>query len=546
MPTIELSRKDLEKLCGKKFSAKELEEALMFVKGEIDSSEGDSLKVDVKETNRPDLWSAEGIAREINGRLGKRKGIPQYKIGKSGLTVKIEESVKEARPLTVAAVVKGVKVSNDLLVQLIQLQEKVSGTFGRKRKEAAIGVYDFDKIKGNIRYYGAKPREKKFVPLEFKNEMNLDEIIEMHPKGKEFGHLLKGKKLYPIFEDSKGNVLSMPPIINSDYSGKVTEKTTNLFVEVSGFNIETLNTALNVMVMALADRGGKIEGVSMVDSNGKKFVTPNFGTKKISLEIEYVKKVSGLNLGEKEIISLLEKAGYEVGEKGKKLGLEYGNFRSDVLHAVDVVEDVLIGYGYNRIRPERARLSVVGSELGETAFIDKVRDVCVGLGLQEVLTFVLTSKEKQGRMIGLEGQEFVEIANPISLNWSIMRKNIFPEMLEFLSKNKHYEYPQKIFEVGKTIEIDPKSDSRTKEKNVLCIALSGKDYGFTSIKSAFEAVCRELGKKCAVKPLKHPSFEEGKSAEISGDSKGFFGEIRPVIRENFGLQYPVVILEMEL
>ncbi len=82
MPTIEANYKDLQKLIGRKLSKKEMEEAMLFVKGEVDAWEGNELKIDVKDTNRPDLWSAEGIAREIRGRLGIEKGLPEYKVKK--------------------------------------------------------------------------------------------------------------------------------------------------------------------------------------------------------------------------------------------------------------------------------------------------------------------------------------------------------------------------------------------------------------------------------------------------------------------------------
>ena len=374
----------------------------------------------------------------------------------------------------------------------------------------------------------------------------MDEILETHPKGKEYAGLLKGKKVYPIFEDSEGNVLSMPPIINSNYSGKVTEKTRNLFIEASGFKMETISTALNVMVMALADRGGKIESVTVVDG-AKKTSTPAFGTKRIEVRADFLRKISGLALNDREIAQLLERAGYEVkGTKAGKLQLEYGDYRTDIIHPVDVAEDLLIGYGYNSIRPQRPKMAVVGEERAETTYIDKVRDVCVGLALQEVLTFNLTSREKQEKMAGLKGQQFVEIANPVSGNWSIMRRNIYPELLEFLSKNKHVEYPQNIFEVGKTVELDPSSDTKTREKNKLCIVMSGKSYGFTHIKSVFEAVCRELGKKCPLKDERHPSLKEGRGAAIFGGSTGFLGELSDEARKNFGLEQPVTVLEMEI
>tara|TARA_Y100000310_G_scaffold345859_1_gene471625 strand:+ start:19016 stop:20662 length:1647 start_codon:yes stop_codon:yes gene_type:complete len=546
MPTIEASKKDLEKLIGKKFSAKELDEALMFIKGELDKVEGDVLTIDVKETNRPDLWSAEGIAREIKSRVGLENGVPRFKVGKSNLVVSIEKNVKEVRPYTVAAVVKGIKITEELIKQLVQLQEKVDGTHGRKRKESATGIYDYDKIKGNIRYYGADPRKKKFIPLEYKVEMDLDEILETHPKGKEYAHLLKGKKVYPIFEDSEGNVLSMPPVINSNYSGKITENTKNLFVEVSGFQLETILVGLQVMVMALADRGGKVESVTVLDSNGKKIVTPGFSTEKINLDPDYVRKISDLELTDKQIISLLEKARYNVKTKGKKFEVEYPSYRKDIIHPVDVVEDIIIGYGYNNIEPKKIELNVVGEELPERLFLDKARDVCVGLGLQEVLTFNLTSKEKQTNKI-LSKEELVEISNPVSSNWEVMRKKLVPELLDFLSKNKHAEYPQRIFEIGTTLAIDAKKEEGVDQSYNLGIAISDPRANFTLAKSILDAVCNNLNIEYSLKEIGVDFLEKGKSGEIkTSKGKGFIGEMDKQALSNFGLSTKTIVIELEL
>ncbi|MCX8158267.1 MAG: phenylalanine--tRNA ligase subunit beta [Candidatus Diapherotrites archaeon] len=549
MPKLEISKKDLEILVGKKFKdMEELEEVLMYAKVELDGQENDKLFLDAKDTNRPDLWSAEGIARQLKASLGLKKGLPKYDVRKSNLKVKIEASVKDVRPLTYCAIIKDVKITEESLIQMIQLQEKVAMTFGRKRKEAAIGIYDYDKIKGNIRFYGADPKTKKFVPLEFKEELTLEEILELHPKGIEYGHLLKGKEVYPIFEDSEGNVLSMPPIINSNYSGKVTEETKNLFIEVSGFKEETISTALNVLVTAFADRGGKIFSVKVIDSNGKERWTPDLRPKKIEIEIDDIKKLSGLNLKNKEILELLKKMCYDVNIKGNKIFCEYPAYRNDILHHVDVIEDVIIAYGYNKIEPEKLNIPIIGYEKEETRYIDTVREVCIGLKLQEVLTFTLTSKAKQSDLVYENKEDLVEILNPISENWSVFRKNIFPELLEFLEKNKNAEYPQNIFEIGKTIKLDEESETGVCEKDKLCIVLTGRDYNYTKIKSFFDAINENLDLNLNISEGEIKFLESGKSAYImKGDKKiGFIGELNKNVLKKFKLKFPVVLLEFEL
>jgi len=304
MPNIEASKKDLEKLIGKKLDIKQLEDAVEYAKGEIELVEGDRIVIDEKDTNRPDLLSAEGIAREIRGRLTRERGIPKYKVRKSSASVIVDKSVSKIRPCIAAAVVKKVKINENVLVQLINSQEKVCGTFGRKRKEAAIGIYDWSKLKQPMHYKAYKPRGKKFIPLEYKVEMNLEEILLEHPKGKEYKHLLEGFSKFPIFEDNKGVVASMPPIINSDLTGKVSPSTKEVLVEVTGYNQETVNIALNVMVSALAERGFEIYSVKIKYPN-KTIVTPNFTPGKITVKIDEIKRISGLALNTKQIVELL-------------------------------------------------------------------------------------------------------------------------------------------------------------------------------------------------------------------------------------------------
>jgi phenylalanyl-tRNA synthetase beta chain len=548
MPNVTVNLKDMQKLVGKKLSMEEFREAVLFAKGEVDAVQGQEVTVDMKDTNRPDLLSAEGLAREIRSRLTKDRGVPKYRVRKSSVSLIVDKSVLPIRPKIAAAVVKNVKVTEDFLVQMIQLQEKVCMTFGRKRKEAAIGIYDWSKLKQPMHYTSYKPGEKKFIPLEWRAEMDLEEILSEHPKGKEYAHLLQGQKRYPVFEDSAGVVASMPPIINSQLTGKVSEKTKEVLVEVTGYSQETVNTALNVMVSALAERGFEVWSVK-VRYPDKTIVTPDFTPKKVSVKMQDILEFSGLKLGKKQVVGLLEKARYSVKAKGGSLKCLYPAYRQDILHPVDVIEDAIISYGYNRIEPEPIRLAVVGGERAETRKSALVREICVGLGLQEILTYTMTSKRKQAELIGLdpEKEQFVELANPISENYTVFRKRLFPELLEFLAANRHVAYPQKIFEIGKKLELRPERETGVEEKNTLCIALCGKGAEFTVIKGVLEAVADSLGKKYSISECKEPAFERGKSASISlGGKQGLLGELKKKVLEDFGLEQPAAILELEI
>ena len=552
MPNIEVSKKDLESLVGKSFTRIELEEALEYVKGEIDALDGDALRIDCKEPNRPDLWSAEGIAREIRARMGKEKGVAEYKVHKGDVAVHVDANLQGVRPLIACAVVKGVTINDEFIKQIVQLQEKVGESFGRKRKELGIGLYDFDIMVPPIQYKGFADDKIEFVPLEWKVPMRPSEILAQHDKGKAYAHLLKDAKVFPIVIDSKNVVASMPPIINSQITGKVTDKTKNLFIECTGFKWRTVQTALEVICMALADRGGKIYSCHLhfpkesAPYPAKAIFSPGFLTEKLSFDKALIKDKSGLELKDKEIIDLLARARYNAEIKGDKVKVEYSSYRIDVMHSVDVIEDLLISYGFNNVAPQKIEMNVVGSQLKEAEALDFVRGGCVGLCLQEVMTYNLTSKEIQGKNMFLEKEEFVEIANPVSISYELLRKRLSPQLLDFLRKNKDKEFPQRIFEVGTVLELREGAHNGIHESNHLCVVLTHSNVNYTEIKSFFDSLCKYLGLTAQIKKHAFPFLGENAAEITINGKKGFIGELKKEVFDAFGLRKPVALFEIEL
>jgi len=547
MPTIEISHRDLCGLVGRNIPLKKLkEEAILFAKGEVESEDGDVLKVEIKDTNRPDLWSTEGIAREIAGRYGK-PGLPEYHVGNSDIVVNVDRKVKGVRPYTVCAVVRNLTMDENTLSQLIQLQEKISTTFGRNRKEVAIGAYDLHRITPPIRFTTVTPTGIKFAPLEFNQKMTPKEILQKHPKGKEYGHLLKGLKEYPLFIDASDEVLSMPPIINSDWTGKITSATRDIFIECSGFDLRFLIPALNATVAALADRGGRIEAVRVVYPD-QTLNTPDLRPKTTFLDIDYAQRLSGLNLKPHEICRLLEQARYEAKYHGNRIKLLYPAYRQDIMHQTDVVEDMLISFGYNRIEPEIPKLSTVGSELDIEVFSGTVKELMRGSCYQEILSYILTSKDNLFKKMNLKPEPVVEIENFISSNWCVFRNHLLPCLLEFLSGNKHVEYPQKIFEVGDVVVLDKRSKTRTQDIRKLAVAITSNMTGYEEISSVLDALLSNLGLGYKLRPAFHLSFIKGRTANIlvSGKTIGIVGEISPLVLERWGLEKPVVAFEIDL
>jgi len=543
MPTIEVSRSDLKRLVGKSFN---LEKIAGWIKAEInvDEKDKDLIHVELKDVNRPDLFSAEGIAREIKLKLG----IPfSYEIRKGNYVLKVNPKVKKVRPLIACSVVKNVKLDEKAIFQLIQLQEKLCENFGLKRKEAAIGIYDFDKIRWPVTYTTFKPDSISFVPLGFNKEMTLKEILQNHEKGKQYGHLIENAKEWPILIDSEKHILSMPPIINSEYSGKVTEKTRNVFVEVTGFEKRFVFPCLMIMTLALAERKGKIETVK-VKSRFKSMETPETKKKQITVSKQEIEEVLGLKLKEKEIEKLLRKSGFEVKKKGKTLTLEIPYWRQDIMDARDVAEDVAITYGYNNFKAEQPTVISFGKLSRESEFKKKVANMLIGFEAQEITTFMLVSSDvfKKARV----KVQALEIANPISSNYKFLRTMLFPSLLEFFSLNKNARYPQRIFEIGKVIEIekDKRNKQKAIEKEKLCFAISNSRTTFTEIKQVLDHFLSSLGIVYELEETEHKSFIEGRVAniKIKNEVAGIIGEIHPAVLEKFNIVMPTALFEISL
>jgi phenylalanyl-tRNA synthetase beta chain len=425
---------------------------------------GEELEVEIF-PNRPDMLSMQGFLRAFSTYAGKERGIRKYKINKpeKNFKVKIDSSLKNIRPYTACAIVKNLKFNDERIKEIIDMQEKLHITVGRNRKKLAIGIYPLEKITLPIKFEARKPSEIKFVPLEMNRELNGLQILRDHPTGRDYAKLLEGLDKFPVFVDANNKILSMPPIINSHETGKIDEKTKDVFVECSGFDFEVLKKTLNIIVTTLADMGGEIYAMEL--DYGKKEITPNLEPEEMKISIENVNKLIGLDLNEKDIGELLMKMGYEY--KNKKVLVPA--WRSDILHEVDLIEDIAIAYGYDKLVPEIPKVATIGEESYESKFISKVAESLVGLGFIETSSYHLIKAEEADSMIC---KETIELENSKS-EYKLLRYDLMTPLLRVLAENRDNEYPQKIFELGTTFELDKsgEKESGIEEKQKLALSI---------------------------------------------------------------------------
>ncbi|CAJ37969.1 phenylalanine--tRNA ligase subunit beta [Methanocella arvoryzae] len=549
MATVTLNYPDLVKLIGIDLSLDKVREVMFELGSETEDIQGDEVTFEVT-SDRADLLSEEGIARMLRAYYSIETGFRIPKLQPSGYKLIVNREVEPVRPYVTGAIVRNVQFTDESIKSLMHLQEKLHGTFGRKRKKGAVGVHDLSKIKGREIHYRAVPGDSvKFVPLQSDELMTLSDVLARHPKGIDYRYVLEGKNLMPIITDDEG-IFSFPPIINSKRT-EVTLNTHDLLIELTGEDLRTIDYMLNIVLYSLDLRGASIYSIDVVYPD-ETLHRPDFNVRNIDIEVDYVNRVLGLELTAPDIKALLERMGFKVAETGSDyLIVEVPPYRADILHKRDVVDDVGRAFGYNNITPSYPNTPSVGKLTEATKLGDAIRNTMIGLGCQDTFNFILIGKDEVfGKMNLPDDGTAVEISNPYAEQYNIVRTSLIPSLMIVLSNNLHRDYPQNIFEVGTVAHLDSAENTGVKEIDHVACTLCYAKAGFNEIKVKLQSLCANFGKLDELKTVaaEHPSFIPGRCAEVRiGDKKvGIIGELSPVVLKSWGIEMPVAAFEMEI
>lgn len=537
----------LNRIVGKDISIEELEKVLFDFGMELDDHEGDDIAIEIT-AERSDLISVHGIGRALKAYMNQAKAMPSWDVKKSGVKVVVDESVNDVRPFTVAAIIKNLNLTDDDIREIIAVQEKIHSSFARRRRRGAIGIYPLEPITPPIDYLALPPDDISFQPLDAQTTMTGAQILTDHPAGKEYAHLLEGKKVYPIFRDSKGEILSMPPIINSEKLGRVTEDTKDIFIECSGSDLELLQTILNILVTMFSDMGGSIESVD-VEYKDKTITTPDLTPIKRTVHLKNVKSMLGLNLDEKKVKELLTRMMYDViSSKDGILTVNIPKIRVDIWHEVDIIDDVARAYGFNNFTPSFPSIMTVAKTLPLSDLKEQLSETMVGMGFIETCTLGLTNEEHQYGRMQLGPEPHITIKDSAEKSVSMVRSWLLPENLLALHYNRHRPYPQRIFECGFAVLPDETRDVKSRNVLQFCSLICDKAVTFTHARQALDAALRPLGLSATVERTEHSSFMAGRVGRviISGIDCGIIGEIHPQVLENWGLTMPVAGFEVSI
>ncbi len=541
MPNITFSYNDFQKLLGTKLQIEKFRNLLLlYAKAELGKQEADEVTVELDDTNLPYLWCPEGLARLFKGVLGISKGTAKLKLSKSEYKIIADDSVKAVRPFITAFVAKGKKLDDYTLKQIIQMQEKFCENYGRRRQKVSIGLYSYKRLTFPIHYKAVEPESAKFIPLEFEKALNLKQILEQHPKGQQYGWILKNAEKYPLLSDSNGEVLSFPPIINSNFTGRLEIGDSELLFEATGTDEESINLSACIFAQNLQERGFQIYSV-IVKQGQRTIATPIITRESLRINPSEVRSLTGLELTQQQIQALLEKTGYDV--KGNLATVPH--YRADVMHPFDIIEDVAISFGFDKIEELPLASYTVGKKEKSSELVNSLRKAVSGMGFQEIFSHILADKNSISAKMGIGTQNIIELENFMSETYSAVRNSILPQLLEVLSKNKHSEYPQKLFEEG---TIADRQGSKISEQRSICLVFAHSKANFTEAKQYLVSLLSIAGVKSTILPKNEPHFIGGRSGSIVSGGKqiGSIGEISPRVLAEFGIEMPTVAIEIGL
>ena len=536
MPTISVEQsllRDLVEAKGRKHDIDDLAFRLPLMGTDIDSCDEEKLDIEIF-PDRPDLLSPETLFHGMMPFLHDSPSSPRLAVNPGTISMTVSPELAKIRPVILGAVVRGVDIDDEIIKRLMDHQEKLHFALGRGRKRASIGVHDLSTISPPFRVEAA-PRSLSFIPLAKEEEMTIDEILKSHPKGVDYAHLLEGMDKVPIIYDSNNAVLSFPPIINGDHT-TVTTNTRDLFIDVTGLDSRACEAALMLVCLQLSVLGGKIESVRVTTCEGKEWSLDGSPVEHI-VERQLVEGILGNSFTDDEIDNAIRRmGGIYNGNSAGNLSISMPRWRFDILHPIDLVEEIAIGHGYDDLADDvpKAPLTTIPRQDGHLR--RRIREALQGLGLIQIQSLTLSNDKDQFESVrwGSDG-EITRMTNPITIEHTILRQNILPGLLRLLSANRHHELPQGVYELGSVV-------INHKNRDKFAFLVAENSGGFASLRGRIQSLMRDLG--CTVwtlEPIETGPWLTGRAANIivEGTVVGECGEIDPIVSEAFELNAPM-------
>ncbi len=525
-----------------------LTEVIPKIGMEVEAISGEEIAIDIT-PNRPDMLDFVGLVRAIRLFLNKRSPKEkEYVIPANPETeITVTKRVKGIRPFIAGLSARGVDLSGEKLKYLINFTEKLSDTYGRKRAKFSMGIYDLDKIVGPLTYDAAD--DGKFIPLGFDKEMGFSEILKTHPKGLAYGSVVSGRRtkhgMIPFLRCMEG-ILSLVPITNSEGT-KVTTDTRNIFVDITGTSATTVMQVVNMVACSLMDSGATVSPCR-IKYEDKEVVSPQLSSMEVQIKHSHIAKTLGVDIDLNGALSLAMRAGYFSAKYGNAILVYVPPYRMDVLNEQDVIEDIAISYGYDKIQA----IPVIGFSDGlaedSKEFANRASLHMIGIGFSEAINTYLTNEKTNfdNMRRKYDKNDVVSVAYSKTENITVLRTSVLPGLLRSLGYSSHERMPQRLFEYGSVFRVDK---SKLAESAHLAFVSEHSKAYFSEAKSVMMSILEHLDiTDYEIKAFEDPAFIEGRCAQVLSKGKhiAVFGELHPAVLSNFGLEEPTIGGEITL
>ena len=595
MPTIAVDKAALFKALGRQYTTEEFDELCFDFGIELDEDtsnqdrpvvdgkqEQPQLKIEIP-ANRYDMLCFEGISLMLNIFLGRTKCPPYSLVAPTDqVSITVRKQTSQIRPYISGAILRNITFDQARYDSFIALQDKLHQNLARQRSLVAIGTHDLDTLKPPFTYEALPPTDIKFVPLNQTREMTAGELMTFYEKDRHLSRylpIIRESPVYPVIYDSDRVVCSLPPVINGNHS-KITTKTRNVFIECTATDKTKVEIVVNILVAMFSQYTAQqftVEPIKIISPhNSETRQVPDLTPRTADAQVSYINECSGLALDQKKICELLNRMSYlaKPSLTSKDLvQVEIPPTRADVLHQCDIMEDVCIAYGFNKLpRSFPSKSGTIAQPLAINKLGDILRLEAAMAGWSEVMPLILCSHDENFAWLNRkdDGATAVRLANPKTAEYQVVRTTLLPGLLKTIRENKHHSVPIKIFECSDVAFKAPHLERKACNERHFAAAWYGKTSGFETVhglldrlmmmlKSAFVTHEEGLETKGAKgmqywieEQLDDPTFFPGHAASvhvrIAGKQQviGVFGILHPTVLEKFELRYPVSTLELNV
>ena len=528
--------------------------------------------------NRSDCLSMIGIAREIAAITGGKIKIPVGRIHESLKEISLHASVAiidaDLCPRYSARLLKNVKVGSSPAWMKTRLESAgfrsinnvVDVTnFVMLEMGQPLHAFDFRFLeKGKIVVRKSRDGEE-FTSLDGKTrKLPADTLLICDGvKPVAIGGIMGGLNS-EVKDDTQVVLLESAyfnPVSIRRSARKLAMPTDASFRFERGVDPEGVIVALNRAAQLIADISGGNICKNCIDEYPHKIPT----VKDISLRLSRICQLTGTAIDSREVIRILQSLGMIVGKAGKDNYLVTPPaFRIDIKREIDLIEEVIRIYGYDRIPVTLPNVAAI--EMASNPRMDleeKIRNILTGTGYSEVVNYSFVNPESADHLCLPENDErrrLVRIKNPLAEDQSVMRTTMVFGLLDTMKKNNNNgSLDLKIFEMGCTF-IDCKTDDLPEEKNMLACLLTGAttdnlwgnkvSADFYDLKGCLENIFYDFKlTKCSYRSsISEPFLHPGKSCGIYiGDILvGYMGQVHPDVRQRLNLKNDAYVLEINL